>query len=102
LSQKGIETERVYKVYESRPNIIDKIKNKEIDLVINTSSGKMTIQDSSSLRQTTILYDIPYTTTVAGAKAMALALKELKSREMEVNSLQKYYALGSSKLEAES
>jgi len=91
LSQKGIETERVYKVYESRPNIIDKIKNKEIDLVINTSSGKLTIQDSSSLRQATILYGIPYTTTVAGAKAMALALKEMKSRELDVNSLQEYY-----------
>ncbi|MFW6415009.1 MAG: carbamoyl-phosphate synthase large subunit, partial [Thermodesulfobacteriota bacterium] len=91
LAQKGIETERVYKVYESRPNIIDKIKNKEIDLVINTSSGKLTIQDSSSLRQATILYGIPYTTTVAGAKAMALALKEMKSRELEVCSLQEYY-----------
>lgn len=91
LAQKGIDTEHVYKVYESRPNIIDKIKNKEIDLVINTSSGKLTIQDSSSLRQATILYGIPYTTTVAGAKAMALALREMKSRNLEVNSLQEYY-----------
>jgi carbamoyl-phosphate synthase large subunit len=67
------------------------IKNKEIDLLINTSSGKLTIQDSSSLRQATILYNVPYTTTLAGAKAMAQALKEIKGEGMEVRCLQEYY-----------
>ncbi len=88
----GIETVQVNKVYEGRPNAIDMIKNKEIDLVINTSSGKMTIQDSSSLRQATILYNIPYTTTIAGATAMAQALNEMQGQGLEVCSLQEYYS----------
>jgi carbamoyl-phosphate synthase large subunit len=91
LAERGIETEVVNKVYEGRPNAIDMIKNKEIDLVINTSSGKMTAQDSSSLRQATILYNVPYTTTVAGARAMALALDEMQGRGLDVRSLQEFY-----------
>ncbi|MFW5971051.1 MAG: carbamoyl-phosphate synthase large subunit [Desulfovermiculus sp.] len=91
LADYGIMAEKVNKVYEGRPNVIDLIKNKEIDLVINTSSGKLTIQDSSSLRQATILYNLPYTTTLAGAKAMAQAMRELQGKGMDVRSLQEYY-----------
>ncbi|MEF8889174.1 MAG: hypothetical protein V5A14_03950, partial [Desulfohalobiaceae bacterium] len=81
------------KVYEGRPNVIDMIKNKQIQLVINTSSGKLTVQDSSSLRQTTILYNIPYTTTVAGARALAMALRQRRAHEgITVGSLQEFYA----------
>jgi carbamoyl-phosphate synthase large subunit len=93
LERFGIETKRVNKVYEGRPNVIDMIKNKQIQLVINTSSGKLTVQDSSSLRQTTILYNIPYTTTVAGARAVALALRQRRAHGgMTVGSLQEFYA----------
>jgi carbamoyl-phosphate synthase large subunit len=91
LAQHGISAQKVNKVYEGRPNAIDLIKNKSINLVINTSSGKLTIRDSSSLRQATILYNLPYTTTLAGAKAMAQAMHELQGRGMEVRSLQEYY-----------
>jgi carbamoyl-phosphate synthase large subunit len=91
LAQHGISADTVNKVYEGQPNAIDLIKNKDIDLVINTSSGKLTIQDSSSLRQATILYNLPYTTTLAGAKAMAQAMRELQGRGMDVRSLQEYY-----------
>ncbi|MFW6388456.1 MAG: carbamoyl phosphate synthase large subunit, partial [Desulfohalobiaceae bacterium] len=92
LAQNGIEAQRVNKVYEGRPNVIDMIKNKEIDLVINTSSGKMTIQDSSSLRQATIIYNIPYTTTLAGAKALAQALQEMQGTGLGVCCLQEYHS----------
>ncbi|MFW5818633.1 MAG: carbamoyl-phosphate synthase large subunit [Desulfovermiculus sp.] len=91
LADYAITAEKVNKVYEGRPNVIDLIKNKNIDLVINTSSGKLTIQDSSSLRQATILYNLPYTTTLAGAKAMAQAMRELQGKGMDVRSLQEYY-----------
>jgi len=91
LAGYGITADTVNKVYEGRPNAIDLIKNKSIDLVINTSSGKLTIRDSSSLRQATILYNLPYTTTLAGAKAMAQAMSELQGRGMDVRSLQEYY-----------
>ncbi len=92
LAGYGIGAQKVNKVYEGRPNAIDMIKNKEIDLVINTSSGKLTIQDSSSLRQATIIYNIPYTTTVAGAKALAQALQELQGQGLDVCCLQEYHS----------
>ncbi|NJB68884.1 carbamoyl-phosphate synthase large subunit [Desulfobaculum xiamenense] len=91
LSRRGVETETVFKVYEGRPHVVDRIKNGEVDLVINTASGKKTVGDSSVIRQNTLLYGIPYTTTVAGARAMAHALRELKEREPGVRSLQEYY-----------
>ncbi|WP_045222731.1 carbamoyl-phosphate synthase large subunit [Desulfonatronum thioautotrophicum] len=91
LQNNGLGAQRVFKVHEGRPHVVDHIKNKAIDLVINTSSGKKTVHDSSSIRQTTLLYGIPYTTTLAGAKAMAQALQELKGRGMEVKSLQEYH-----------
>ena len=93
LIRAGVDCERVNKVYEGRPNAIDMIKNGDIALVINTSSGKKTIRDSSSLRQATLLYGIPYTTTVAGARAMAQAIGALRGQGLEVKSLQEYYGL---------
>ncbi|EPR42829.1 Carbamoyl-phosphate synthase large subunit glutamine-dependent [Desulfovibrio sp. X2] len=91
LSGHGITAEPVLKVYEGRPNICDLIKNRRIDMVINTASGKKTINDSRELRQTTLLYGIPYTTTISGAWAMAQAVKALRDSGMSVQSLQEYY-----------
>ncbi|SDB02185.1 carbamoyl-phosphate synthase large subunit [Desulfonatronum thiosulfatophilum] len=92
LQDQGLHPEQVFKVHEGRPHVVDHIKNKAIDLVVNTSSGKKkTIRDSSSIRQTTLLYGIPYTTTLAGARAMAQALQELRGRGLEVKSLQEYH-----------
>jgi carbamoyl-phosphate synthase large subunit len=92
LSEHGVETVLVNKVYEGRPNVVDAIKNGEIQFVINTSSGKKTIQDSSALRQAAVLYGLPYTTTLSGAKALAWAVKKRACCEMEVKSLQEYYS----------
>jgi len=92
LAERGVPSEFVFKVYEGRPNIVDRIKNGEIDLVINTASGKKTVHDSSAIRQTTLLYNVPYTTTLAGAKAMAQAIKESRESGTDVKSLQEYYA----------
>ncbi|WP_243364433.1 carbamoyl-phosphate synthase large subunit [Fundidesulfovibrio terrae] len=92
LVDNGVKAEKVLKVYEGRPNAADMVINGDIQLMINTVSGKMTVKDSSQLRQTTLLYGVPYTTTVAGAKAMALAIKELKGSGLDVKSLQEYYA----------
>ncbi|UIJ36703.1 carbamoyl-phosphate synthase large subunit [Desulfobaculum bizertense] len=92
FARRGVETETVYKVYEGRPNVVDRIKNGEVDLVINTASGKKTAGDSTVIRQNTLLYGVPYTTTVAGARAMAYALRDLKEREPGVRSLQEYYS----------
>ena len=91
LRDRGIQAQVVNKVYEGRPNIIDHIKNREIDLLINTSSGKKTVHDSSSLRQAAVLYRIPYTTTMAAAKAMAMAIRERASHGLQVKSVQEYH-----------
>jgi len=91
LAMNGVEVERVLKVNEGRPNVVDLIKNKQIALVINTPSGKRTVNDSREIRQTTLLYGVPYTTTVAGAAAMALAIREERGAGLGVTCLQDYY-----------
>jgi carbamoyl-phosphate synthase large subunit len=91
LSNHGVHADVVHKVYEGRPNVVDMIKNREVQLMINTPSGKKTKRDSLSLRQTTLLYGVPYTTTVAGAKAMAQAISELTSSGLDVTCLQEHY-----------
>jgi carbamoyl-phosphate synthase large subunit len=91
LSSQGVTVERVLKVNEGRPNIVDLIKNHAIDLLINTPSGKRTVNDSKEIRQTALLYGVPYTTTVAGAKAMAQAILEERGQGLGVCCIQDYY-----------
>jgi carbamoyl-phosphate synthase large subunit len=91
LEKHGIVNERVNKVREGRPDIVDMIKNGRIDLVINTTSDKKAISESYSIRRTALTFDIPYTTTLAGAKATALAIKAMKEEKLEVKTLQEYH-----------
>ena len=91
LEQAGVPAMSVLKVYEGRPNIVDRIKNGEVDLVVNTASGKRTVQDSKAIRQATLLYGVAYNTTLEGAKAVALAIAAAKGKEPRVKSLQEYY-----------
>jgi carbamoyl-phosphate synthase large subunit len=84
----------VFKLKEGRPNVLDRIKNAEIDLVINTSLGKKTSSDSYEIRRTTLIYNIPYTTTVAGAKALAEAVGELQKGDWDVKTIQEYHSSG--------
>jgi carbamoyl-phosphate synthase large subunit len=91
LTRYGIRNQEVRKVGEGRPNIVDMVKNREIDLVINTTRGKRAVSESSSIRRTALNFDIPYTTTVAGAKATALAIKCMIEGKLDVKSLQEYH-----------
>ena len=91
LEGKGIAVTQVMKVFEGRPHVVDHMKNREIDLVINLVSDKRTVRDSMVIRQTALLYGIPYTTTAAGAKAMAQAIREMTGQGLTVKSLQEYY-----------
>ena len=90
LQEANLKVEVVRKVYEGRPNIVDLIINHDVDLLINTPSGKTTAKDSKAIRRTALTYGIPYCTTLAAAKATALSMhtKELH----HVESLQEYYA----------
>jgi len=91
LSAHGIQNKYVYKVREGRPNIVDMIKNGEVDLVINTPGGKKAVSESYSIRRTALTFDIPYTTTLAGARATALAIKAMAEGRIEVKTIQEYH-----------
>ncbi|WP_432697468.1 carbamoyl-phosphate synthase large subunit [Marinobacterium sp. YM272] len=75
LSENGIAVERINKVAEGRPNIVDMLKNGEIAYVINTTEGRKAIADSAEIRRSALQHKVPYTTTLAGAAATAEALK---------------------------
>jgi carbamoyl-phosphate synthase large subunit len=87
----GIAVQRINKVKEGRPHIVDSMKNGEIDLVLNTSSGASDIADSRSLRQTAVANRIPYYTTVAGARATVAAILAMDTDTLEVAPLQSYF-----------
>jgi carbamoyl-phosphate synthase large subunit len=80
----------VKKVLEGRPNVVDLMKNGEIQLVFNTTEGRQSLQDSFSLRRTALMMKIPYYTTAAGALAAAQAIGALAAGELEVRPLQSY------------
>jgi carbamoyl-phosphate synthase large subunit len=91
LRAEGLEVEQVFKVYEGRPNIVDLMKNREIALVVNTASGKLTAHDSKEIRRGALAYGIPYCTTVAAARASARAISSAREG-IRVENLQEYYS----------
>ena len=92
LNSKGIEAEFILKMYEGRPNIVDGIMNREIQLVINTPVGKLSQYDDSYIRKTAIKYRIPYITTLAAALAAAKGISAHRQGSPGVRSLQSYHA----------
>ena len=90
LDAHGIECEKVNKVLEGRPHIVDAITNGEVDIVFNTTEGAKALANSFSIRRSALLYHIPYYTTVAGALAVTEAIKALRGGNLTVASLQSY------------
>ncbi|MCC3861450.1 carbamoyl-phosphate synthase large subunit [Pseudemcibacter aquimaris] len=90
LQENGVEVERINKVLEGRPHIVDAIKNDEIDLIFNTTEGAQSIQDSYTLRRSALVGSVPYYTTSRGAISAMEAIKVLKSSSLEVKPLQSY------------
>ncbi|MAQ38536.1 carbamoyl-phosphate synthase large subunit [Thioclava sp. DLFJ4-1] len=88
LAEHGVESEKVLKVYEGRPNIVDRLKNDEIDLVFNTTDGSQAISDSRDIRAVALYDKIPYFTTAAASIAAVSAIKSRKEGEVSVRSLQ--------------
>lgn len=92
LKEKGFLVEKVLKVKEGRPNIIDKILNNEIDLIINTPSGNKERSDASIIRKSAVIHKIPYVTTLRGSFAALEAIKFLReNKEFFIISLQEVY-----------
>ncbi len=90
LNENGIETNQINKVLEGRPHIVDAMKNGDIDLVFNTTEGSKALADSKSIRQTALLYHIPYYTTLAGIRAISLAIEAISEDNMNVTPIQDY------------
>ncbi|MBA4394930.1 MAG: carbamoyl phosphate synthase large subunit, partial [Desulfobacca sp.] len=91
LSSQGINSELVFKMHEGRPNIVDGIKNREINLVVNTPSGKLSQYDDSYIRKAAIQYKIPYITTLAAAIAAVRGIAAVRQGHGSVRSLQSYH-----------
>jgi len=94
LQSAGVKSTKVLKISEGRPNIDDMIKNEEIALAINTSDNKASKNDAKTIRQSVLSNNVAYFTTIAAARATALAIKELKATggELEPKALQDYLA----------
>jgi carbamoyl-phosphate synthase large subunit len=91
LEKAGLKVERIVKLLEGRPNVIDLLKNKEIQLVINTPSGAVPREDEVKIRTTAIYTGTPIMTTLSGAKAAARGIAALKKSGYNVKTLQEYH-----------
>jgi carbamoyl-phosphate synthase large subunit len=87
----GLTVEPINKVYEGPPHVVDRMLQRDIQLVINTVAGKSSRADSYSLRRTALTLNIPYCTTIPGAFAAVRGIQALQERELEVCSLQEYH-----------
>jgi carbamoyl-phosphate synthase large subunit len=92
LLEKGVSSTKILKEHEGRPNITDAIKNKEIQLVINTPAGKMSKYGDSYIRKAAIKHKVPYITTLTAALAAAKGIKAYKEGQSDVRPLQEYHA----------
>ncbi|WP_193173227.1 carbamoyl-phosphate synthase large subunit [Nisaea nitritireducens] len=90
LKEAGLRVDRTKKVLEGRPHVVDNMLSGHVDLVINTTGGTQAIADSFSLRQTALTHNIPYYTTVEGARAAVQAMKAMRAGRLEVAPLQSY------------
>lgn len=98
LNENGVKTQRINKVMQGQPHIVDAIINGEIDLVINTTSkSAQAVADSASIRRMALVHKIPYYTLITAAKATVRAINALKERELCVNSLQSFFDNGKKK-----
>ena len=90
LTEQGLEVGLVKKVLEGRPNIVDAMKNGEVQLVFNTTDGKQALADSFSIRRTALMMKIPYYTTASGSLAAAQGIAAVRHGEMDVRPIQSY------------
>ena len=94
INAAGIEAEKVLKLYEGRPNIMDLMTNGDIDLIVNSPAGKESVHDDSYLRKATIKNRIPYITTIAAARAAAEGIAYVKEDgKGNVRSLQEWHSM---------
>jgi carbamoyl-phosphate synthase large subunit len=91
LEKAGLTVQRVFKLTEGRPNTVDLLKNREIQLVINTPSGQSPREDEIKIRTTAVYTNTPIMTTLSGARAAALGIAALRKNGYEVKTIQEYF-----------
>jgi carbamoyl-phosphate synthase large subunit len=91
LEAAGLKVQRVFKLAEGRPNALDLLKNREVQLVINTPAGQTPREDEIKIRTTAVYTGTPIMTTLSGARAAALGIAALKKRGYSVQTLQEYH-----------
>ncbi|MDY6958539.1 MAG: carbamoyl phosphate synthase large subunit, partial [Halobacteriota archaeon] len=91
LKNNGVECDLVNKVNDTRPNVVDLIKNGEVDIVINTTAGKDSILNSQPIRRTALEHNVPYFTTMAAGRALVKGMESQRKSEPSVKALQDYY-----------
>lgn len=91
LAKNGVPAETLLKMTEGRPNIVDAIINRRLDLIINTTVGRQAIIDSFLIRRTALDKQVPYATTIRGAIAIVEAIESLRRRQPGVKPMQDYY-----------
>ncbi|MEM8773281.1 MAG: carbamoyl-phosphate synthase large subunit [Pseudomonadota bacterium] len=92
LAEQGLEVERVNKVAEGQPHIVDKIIDGDVALIFNTTEGWQSLLDSKSIRATALEKKVPYYTTATASNAAATAIAAIAPDQLEVRSLQDYYS----------
>jgi carbamoyl-phosphate synthase large subunit len=91
LREQGIPVDRVFKVYEGRPHIVDLIKSGKVDLILNTPLGKDSFYDERAIRRAAMHYHVPCITTLSGGAAVASGIAALQQEKVDVRSLQEYH-----------
>jgi len=91
LSENGIPNQSVTKVSMGRPNVVDAIKNGNIQFIINTGAGDTSKRDGYHIRRSALKFTIPYATTISGAKAMCRGVTALREKELSVKTVQAYH-----------
>ncbi|WP_347718250.1 carbamoyl-phosphate synthase large subunit, partial [Sphingomonas sp.] len=92
LAAAGLKVEKVNKVAQGRPHIVDRLTDGEVQLVFNTTEGWQSMKDSQAIRMTALQRKVPYFTTAAASLAVAHAIGALRGHALEVRSLQSYYS----------
>lgn len=92
LEEAGVPASLVYKLLEGRPHVIDKIKNKEVQIVINTPTGKAAKLDERYIGEAAMLYKIPMITTITGATALVKGLRAIIEEKLDIKSIQEHHS----------
>src|ERR1700731_2861116 len=91
LAKAKIKVKKVFKLHEGRPNVLDRIKNRDINFIINTPSGKIPREHEVEIRNSALAAKIPIMTTVRAAQASANGIRSLQKSKLQVRSLQEYH-----------